>query len=37
VDLVLGDVPPGLYELEITVEDMGTERRASCRKTLIVR
>lgn len=37
VDLVLGDVPAGRYELEITIEDLGTERRASCRKILIVR
>jgi len=37
VDLILGDVASGRYELEIVVEDMGTERRASCRKTLIVR
>jgi hypothetical protein len=37
VDLVLGDLPPGRYDLVITVEDMGTDRRASCRKTLTVR
>lgn len=37
VDLVLGEVPPGRYDLEITVEDMGTDRRASCRKPLTVR
>jgi VWFA-related protein len=36
-DLILGNIPPGRYELEITVEDMGTDRRASCRKTLIRR
>jgi VWFA-related protein len=37
VDIALGDVLPGRYELVITVEDMGTDRRASCRKTLTVR
>ena len=37
VDLVLGDVAPGRYDLEITVEDMGGDRRAAVRKALIVR
>ncbi len=37
LDLVLGEVAPGRYELEIAVEDMGTARRAAVRKTLTVR
>jgi VWFA-related protein len=37
LDLVLEDVPPGQYDLVITVEDMGTDRQAACRKTLTLR
>ncbi|NTV81866.1 MAG: hypothetical protein HGA24_10655, partial [Candidatus Aminicenantes bacterium] len=37
VEIVLGDVRPGRYELVLTVEDVGTDRRAVCRKTLTVR
>lgn len=37
VEIVLGDVRPGRYELVLTVEDMGTDRRAAVRKTLIRR
>ena len=37
VDIILGDVAPGRYDLVITIEDMGTDRRASCRKALTVR
>jgi hypothetical protein len=37
VDLVLTGAASGPYDLEITVEDMGTDRRASVRKTLILR
>jgi hypothetical protein len=37
VDLLLGDVIPGRYELEITVEDVGTDRKASVRKVITVR
>ena len=36
-DLVLPDVAPGRYDLVITVEDVGTDRRAAVRKTLILR
>lgn len=35
--LVLPDIVPGEYELEIAVEDMGMDRRASVRKALILR
>jgi VWFA-related protein len=37
VDLVLADLVPGRYELEISVEDMGTDRKASIRKPITVR
>ena len=37
VDLSLPDLAPGPYVLEITVEDMGTDRRSTVRKSLIVR
>jgi hypothetical protein len=37
VDLVLPNVAPGRYDLEITVEDVGMDRRAAVRKALIVR
>jgi len=33
--LTLPDVAPGDYDLDIMVEDVGTDRRASVRKTLI--
>ena len=36
-DLVLPDVAPGRYDLVITVEDVGMDRRAAVRKTLILR
>jgi VWFA-related protein len=36
-DLVLPEVAPGRYDLEITVEDIGMDRRAVVRKTLILR
>ena len=36
-DLVLPDVAPGRYDLVITVEDIGMDRRAAVRKTLILR
>jgi VWFA-related protein len=35
--IALADILPGRYELVITVEDMGTDRRASFRKALTVR
>ena len=35
--LILPDVASGEYELEITVEDVGTDRRAVVRKALILR
>jgi hypothetical protein len=37
VDVLLGDVAPGRYDLVLAIEDLGTERRASCRKTLTIR
>jgi hypothetical protein len=37
VDILFSDVAPGRYELVISVEDMGTDRRAVCRKTLTLR
>jgi VWFA-related protein len=37
VDLILTDIIPGSYDLVITVEDMGTDRRSTVRKSLIVR
>jgi len=37
VDLVLTGVAPGSYDLEITVEDMGMDRRGAVRKALILR
>lgn len=37
VDVLFGDIPAGRYDLVLAVEDLGTDRRASCRKTLIVR
>jgi len=37
VDVLFADVAPGRYELVISVEDMGTDRRAVCRKTLTLR
>ncbi len=37
VDLILADITPGAYELEISVEDMGTDRRSAVRKSLILR
>jgi VWFA-related protein len=36
-DLVLPDVAPGPYDLEIAVEDVGMDRRAVVRKNLTVR
>lgn len=37
VDLILADIAPGAYELEISVEDMGTDRRSAVRKSLTLR
>jgi hypothetical protein len=36
-EIVFPAIVPGGYDLEITVEDVGTGRRASTRKPLIVR
>lgn len=36
-EIVLPSVTPGEYDLEIMVEDVGADRRASVRKTLLVR
>jgi len=36
-EIMLPSVVPGVYDLEITVEDIGAGRRASVRKTLVVR
>ena len=36
-DIMLPAIVPGQYDLEITMEDVGTDRRASFRKPLVVR
>lgn len=37
VDLALPEMVPGAYVLEITIEDMGTNRRSTVRKALTIR
>jgi VWFA-related protein len=37
LDLVFPDIAPGSYDLEVAVEDLGTDRRATVRKALILR
>lgn len=37
VDLAFPEMVPGAYILEITVEDMGTDRRSTVRKALTIR
>jgi hypothetical protein len=36
-EIMFRAIVPGRYDLEITVEDVGTDRRASIRKSLVVR
>ena len=37
VDIALAEIAPGSYDLIITLEDLGTERKSSAKKALIVR
>jgi hypothetical protein len=37
IDLVFPPIAPGIYDLEIAVEDVGMDRRAAVRKMLTVR